>query len=274
MIIREAQKMVAAGVKELVLVAQDSTHYGWDLSPPANLAGLLRELGQLSDKIWIRFLYGHPESIHPEVIEAIAASPVLLPYFDLPIQHAGDRILKNMGRRYGATYLLDLFDRIRQRIPEAVLRTTVLVGFPGETEHDFEALMDFVRQVRFDHLGVFMYSDAEDLASHRLPDPVSPDVAQDRYDRLMALQMDISREKSQAHIGRQLDVLVEEAPEGDLWVGRTFFQAPEVDGVTYLRCPEGHHLTLGEFIRTTITDAMEYDLIGEVDGSCHLEKQI
>lgn len=265
-ILMEAQTMIAAGVKELVLVAQESTHYGTDRPQPASLADLLKLLARLSSRIWIRVLYGHPESIHADIIETIAETPGLLPYFDLPIQHASDKVLKKMGRRYGTGNLLDLFGRIRSRIPEATLRTTVITGFPGETEHDFKQLMDFVRQVHFDHLGVFTYSDAEDLPSHQLPDPVPADVAQKRYDHLMTLQMAISRKKNQHRIGQEAEVLVEEMPEAGLWVGRTAFQAPEVDGVTYIRVKNGPNPVIGNFIRVKIIDAMEYDLVGEMNA--------
>jgi len=265
-ILMEAQTMIAAGVKELVLVAQESTHYGADRSQPSSLSDLLRSLAGLSSRIWIRVLYGHPQSIHTDVIKTIAETPGLLPYFDLPIQHASDKVLKKMGRRYDAGNLIDLFERIRSRIPEAVLRTTIITGFPGETEHDFKQLMDFVRQVRFDHLGVFTYSDAEDLPSHQLPNPVSADVAQKRYDQLMTLQMAISRQKNQHRIGEKAEMLVEEMPEAGLWVGRTAFQAPEVDGVTYIRSKNSPNPVIGDFIRVKIIDAMEYDLVGEMSG--------
>lgn len=265
-ILMEAKTMIDAGVKELVLVAQESTHYGADRSQPQpeNLADLLKSLARLSNRIWIRVLYGHPESINADIIETIAETPGLLPYFDLPIQHSSDQVLKKMGRRYGARDLLDLFGRIRSQIPEAVLRTTIITGFPGETEHDFNQLMGFIQEIRFDHLGVFTYSDAEDLSSHRLPDPVSADVAQERYDLLMALQMDISREINQHHIGEKTDVLVEEMPEDGLWVGRTAFQAPEVDGITYIRAKNSPNPAVGNFINVKIIDAMEYDLIGQI----------
>ncbi len=268
-ILNEAQTMIAAGVKELVLVAQESTHYGADLIPQTGLADLLRDLAGLTeadqDPIWIRVLYGHPESINAEIIETIAATPGLLPYFDLPIQHASDGILKKMGRQYRAEDLFDLLGQIRNRIPEAVLRTTIITGFPGETEDDFSQLMDFVRQVRFNHLGVFTYSDAEDLIAHRYPNPVSAEVAGERLDLLMTLQMDISREKNQQYIGKYMDVLVEEMPETGLWMGRTAFQAPEVDGVTYIRMNNDHGPVVGHFFHARITDAMEYDLIAEAE---------
>jgi ribosomal protein S12 methylthiotransferase len=272
-ILGEARTMIAAGIKELVLVAQESTHYGADLLPGAGLAELLTDLAGLPEavqaRVWIRVLYGHPESINADIIDTIADTPGLLPYFDLPIQHASDRILKKMGRRYGRENLLDIFDQIRRRIPEAVLRTTIITGFPGETEDDFSQLMDFVRQVRFDHLGVFTYSDAEDLVAHRYSNPVSAEVAQKRLDCLMTLQMDISREKNQQYIGKDIYVLVEEMPEAGLWVGRTAFQAPEVDGVTYIRKAKGQDPVVGDFVHARITDAMEYDLVAEVGDLEH-----
>jgi len=261
--------MITAGVKELVLVAQESTHYGADLNPRTGLSDLLCDLAGLTEAdrnpVWIRVLYGHPESINADIIETIADTPGLLPYFDLPIQHASDRILKKMGRWYRAENLFDLLGQIRSRVPEAVLRTTIITGFPGETEDDFSQLMDFVRQVRFDHLGGFTYSDAEDLMAHRLPDPVSAEVARERLDLLMTLQMRISSEKNQQYIGRHMDVLVEERVEDGLWMGRTAFQAPEVDGVTYVRMNNDQDPVVGGFVHARITDAMEYDLIAEVE---------
>ncbi|RTZ98052.1 MAG: 30S ribosomal protein S12 methylthiotransferase RimO [Deltaproteobacteria bacterium] len=264
-ILQEARLLIAAGVKELVLVAQETTHYGADLSSRAGLAELLYALAGLAAPapVWIRFLYGHPESMDSKLVEIISDTPVLLPYFDLPIQHASGRVLKKMGRQYDMEDLVDLFGRIRRHIPEAVLRTTVITGFPGETEDDFSQLVDFVRQVRFDHLGVFTYSDAEDLPAHRYPDPVPAAVARERLRHLMTLQMDISREKNQRYVGKNMDVLVEEISESGLWTGRTACQAPEVDGVTFIRTEKGQDLIVGDFVRARIVDAMEYDLVAE-----------
>mgnify|MGYP003835775021 FL=1 len=259
-IVTEAKSLIAAGVKELVLVAQDTTFYGRDLDPPSDFSQLLQKLADIAGDTWIRFLYGHPESIDASVFDSIANSASLCAYFDIPIQHASDPLLKKMGRHYTRADLHRLFSRIRDRVPGAALRTTVIVGFPGETDADFEVLMEFIREVRFDHLGVFTYSDSDDLPSHGLPGHVPPDVAEARQEQLMACQLEISRENNRRHLGRSYRVLVEEAPEAGVYIGRTEFQAPEVDGLTIIHSPGE---TVGEFVRVNITDALEYDLIGE-----------
>ena len=264
-IIQEARHLIDAGVKEINLVAQDTTYYGHDLHEPVAFASLLKRLADIDGDTWIRFLYGHPESIVDDVIDAVAAHPNLCPYFDLPIQHAATNVLKKMGRSYGKKQLLDLFTRIRSRIPGAAIRTTLIVGFPGETDADFKELMAFVEAVRFDHLGVFTYSDAEDLPSHKLPGHVSKKKAQLRHDAIMARQLEISAGNLAAMHGKTLSVLIEAAPEPDLYEGRSILQAPEVDGLTYVRpTPESHALAIGQIVPVTITQTLEYDLIGEV----------
>ena len=260
-IIAEARRLAAAGTRELILVAQDSTAYGQDLDDGSNLADLLGRLSEIGDNnLWIRVLYGHPESISEGTIRMMAERPNICPYFDLPIQHASDRVLRRMGRRHTQADLLRLFDRIRETAPGASLRTTVIVGFPGETDRDFKTLLSFVETVRFDHLGVFTYSDADDLPSHRLDGHVSRTVAQKRHDRLMERQIDISTEKNARYLGQTLDVLIEESPEAGLFLGRTVFQAPEVDGLVYVNAPS---LSVGRFAPVSITDTLEYDLVGE-----------
>lgn len=259
-IIAEAGALAAAGIKELVLVAQDTTYFGQDIGS-YGLAGLLAALAEAYPELWIRFLYGHPESIQLDISSTVARYANLCPYFDIPIQHASDGILKQMGRHYTADDLLDLFDRIRMAVPGAALRTTVITGFPGETEADFAQLADFVRRVRFDHLGVFTYSDSADLPSHRLPGHVSAQTAMDRQERLMALQLDISRENNRRYLGAEMAVLVEEHPEAGVYIGRTMLQAPEVDGLTILHAD---NIERGTIVRARITDTLEYDLIGKV----------
>jgi len=259
-ILAEAGTLAAAGIKEIVLVAQDTTYYGQDIGS-YGLAGLLAALAEAHPELWIRFLYGHPESIQPDVFTTVGRYANLCPYFDIPIQHACDGILKQMGRHYTADDLRDLFDRIRMTVPGVALRTTVITGFPGETEADFTQLANFVRQVRFDHLGVFTYSDAADLPSHRLPGHVPEKTARDRQDRLMALQLNISRKNNRRHLEKDVEVLVEEHPEAGVYLGRTMLQAPEVDGLTILHAD---HIERGTIVRARITDALEYDLIGKV----------
>ena len=271
-VVAEARGLIASGVRELVLVAQDTTAYGGDLVPVVSLGRMVNRLATLSagkgrkaEKPWIRVLYGHPESIDEEFIRAVAAHPNVCPYFDVPIQHASNHVLKRMGRRYTRDSLRDLFRRIRAQVPGASLRTTVIVGFPGETDKDFAEVLEFAEEIRFDHLGVFVYSDADDIASHRLRGYVPKPVAQDRYDQLMSAQMDIAAGNNQAHIDKTYPVLIEENLGNHLYAGRTYFQAPEVDGVTYVNTAlSGHELMIGRFVRARINDAMEYDLMGEI----------
>ena len=263
-IVSEARQMIDGGVREINLVAQDTTFYGSDLDQPASLAELLSRLAELDDTTWIRFLYGHPESITDEVIDAVAAHKNICPYFDLPIQHAADAVLKKMGRHYDRAQLLDLFARIRAKVPGAVLRTTLIVGFPGETEAHVRDLIDFVEKVRFDHLGVFTYSDGDDLPSHGLPGHVSQKKAQQRHDAVMAKQMEISEDNLASMLGKTLPVLIENEPEPGLYEGRTMLQAPEVDGLIFVRTgSQSKKLAIGRIVPVTITDTLEYDLIGE-----------
>ena len=264
-ILDEARRLIADGVKELNLVSQDTTYYGHDLPEPVGFNTLLARLAELAGEVWIRFLYGHPESITDGVIETVAAHRNLCPYFDLPVQHAATNVLKKMGRNYDKQLLLDLFGRIRSRNPGAAIRTTLIVGFPGETDADFQELTEFVERVRFDHLGVFTYSDAEDLPSHNLPGHVSEKVARSRHDSLMERQMEISADNLASLIGKTMPVLIETSPEPHLYEGRTILQAPEVDGITFVKTlPGGPTATIGQIATVRITEALEYDLIGKV----------
>ena len=269
-VISEAQALFADGVKELVLVAQDTTSYGKDLQPTASLSQLVEDLASLPVKTaagpeaWIRVLYGHPESIDDAFIKTVASYPNICSYFDIPIQHVSRPILKKMGRNYNQDDLQRLFDKIRKEVPGASLRTTLIVGFPGESEKDFKNLLRFIESTQFDHLGVFLYSDSEDLQSHRLPGHVPAEVAQERYDQLMSSQLDISAQKYQQYIGQTLSVLVEESVENRLYAGRAPFQAPEVDGMTYVKFgPDQPDPAIGSFSQIKVSDAMEYDLIGD-----------
>jgi ribosomal protein S12 methylthiotransferase len=257
----EAELRSAEGYAEITLIAQDTSAYGKDLDPPASLAGLLGQLGGMPGSNWLRFLYGSPDYTDEGLIRTVAAHPRILPYFDVPVQHASGRILKRMGRSYGKDTLKALFERIRRILPASVLRTTLLVGFPGETEEDFRHLMHFIEEVRFDHIGVFVYSDAEDLASHHLQGHVPAPVAADRRDRLMARQAEISLEHNRSRVGGIYPVLIEDRIDSGLYLGRAPFQAPEVDGVTYVAASD---LSIGEFVDVRICEAYAYDLTGEL----------
>jgi ribosomal protein S12 methylthiotransferase len=263
-LVAEARHRIASGVKELVLIAQDTTNYGKDLTPPYDLSRLLNRLVDISDGVWIRFLYGHPDSINEKMIQTVAQHSNICSYFDIPIQHASDKVLKRMGRRHTRDDLFRLFEKIRLLVPQVALRTTAIVGFPGETDNDFQQLLSFTEEVRFDHLGVFTYSDSEDLVAHKLSNHIPPDVAKARFDELMSCQREISLDNNQKYIGRVVKVLLEAAPEDNVFLGRTHFQAPEVDGLTYIHSkhPE-NELRIGSFTSIRITDALEYDLIGE-----------
>lgn len=260
----EARKLIQAGVREIVLVAQDTTHYGKDLHPSVDLNHLLLQLSDLSEDTWIRFLYGHPSRVDTALIKTVEDRANICSYFDIPIQHASDRILKRMGRGYGREDLVRMFDTLRAFAPDASLRTTAIVGFPGETDADLEALVSLMEAVKFDHLGVFTYSDADDLPSHRLSGHVSEKTAQARLAHVMGRQREISRAINEKYLGRILAVLVEERPEGNLFIGRHAGQAPEVDGITYIHVKAPHSLVkTGIFTRVRIIDTLEYDLVGE-----------
>jgi ribosomal protein S12 methylthiotransferase len=260
-IVSEARSLIHSGVKEIILVAQDSTAYGKDLRPPVTIACLIEALSEILDDAWLRVLYGHPESIDDGFIKTVADHTNVCSYFDIPVQHVSNRILQRMGRRYTEDDLYRWFDKIRTTVPDAKLRTTVITGFPGEKEADDRQLHNFVKNIRFDHLGVFIYSDSEDLTSCQLSGHVDKKTAQNRYDRLMSRQKKISLENNKRHIHQRHVVLVDESIEPGIFSGRTYFQAPDVDGVTTVYSDEP--IQTGSFIQVTLTDAMEYDLVGK-----------
>lgn len=261
----EARHLIAAGFKELVIIGQDTGCYGQDLEPnvqsQVRLPQLLERLAKISPDTWIRFLYGSPDTTDEKLVRAVAAHENICAYFDIPVQHVASRILKRMGRRYDENDLFRMIETIRNMIPEAAIRTTMMVGFPGETDRDFEQMMEFIQTVRFDHLGAFVYSDDKTLPSHRLSGHVPEKTAQERHHLLMNAQAEISAEKNQAHIGHTYPVLVEEQLEPGLFAGRSFFQAPEVDGIVYIDAD--NNAVVGEFANIRITDALEYDLRGD-----------
>jgi ribosomal protein S12 methylthiotransferase len=260
-ILTEAQGLAEAGVKECILVAQNTTAYGHDLETGYRLGDLLVELTTISGLSWIRVLYGHPDFIPDSLIATMGAYENICPYFDVPIQHISHSVLKRMGRNPSSEQITDVFRRIRSNVPNAALRTTVIVGFPGEEEEDFQQLLDFMETVRFDHLGAFMYSDDKDLASHRLQNHVPDEVKRQRYDQVMTLQAGVSAENNKKYIGKKIQVLIDEkADQLEAFTGRTAFQAPEIDGLVYVLGP----CKQGRFVNVRVTDADEYDLTGEI----------
>ena len=262
-LIKEAKSLVEGGVRELMLVAQETTRYGIDLYGKKSLPGLLKELSAIEDLRWIRILYCYPEEIDDELIEAIAALPKVCHYLDMPVQHSEDRILKLMGRATRREELKAVIEKLRSRIPDICLRTTLISGFPGESEEEFEALCDFVKEMRFDRLGVFAYSPEEGTAAAQMPDQIADEVKEERRDKIMALQQDIVFEQAEGLKGRILECIVEgKIPEEGVLVLRSYRDAPEVDGYVFVET-EDEYMS-GTILKVRISSSEEYDLIGEI----------
>ena len=262
-IVAEAEQLAAQGVQEIVLTSQITTNYGLDIYGEPRIAELLRALGKV-DVPWIRMHYAYPTGLTPKVIEAIQATPNVLPYLDLPLQHSHPEILRAMNRPWQGQVNDSIIERIKTALPQAVLRTTFIVGFPGETDEHFEHLMQFVQRHEFDHVGVFTFSPEEETPAYKLPNQIAQEIMDERRDALMALQQPISLKKNQAEIGKVVDVLIEqENPENGELVGRSARFSPEVDGLVYV---EGE-ARLGSIVPVRITDAEPYDLYGQVSNN-------
>ncbi len=262
-LIATAESFAKQGVKELILVAQETTLYGVDLYGKKMLHELLKALAKIQGIVWIRLQYCYPEEIYPELIETIKTEKKVCHYIDLPIQHCSDRILKRMNRRTTRADLERIISNLRQEIPDIVLRTTLITGFPGETEEDHEELMQFVEDMRFDRLGVFTYSPEEGTPAASMPGQVEEEIKKSRQADIMELQQDISLEKGDEHIGRELLTFIEgKVADENAYVGRTYADAPGVDG--YIFVNTGISLMTGDFVNVHVTGALEYDLIGEV----------
>jgi len=261
-IVSEAKDLAARGVKELVVIAQDSTMYGSDLYRKAVLPELLEELAQIEGIKWIRIMYSYPESITEELVQVIKKYDNICNYFDMPIQHASNKILKLMNRHTTKEDILSKVEMIRKNIPDATLRTTIITGFPGETEEDFEELLDFAETVKFDRLGAFAYSREEGTAADKLPNHIDDEVKEQRRDRLMMLQQGISQEVMANKIGKTFEVLIEEQIEKNVYMGRTEGDAEEIDSIVYVKSKK--QLNPGEFVKVEINNALEYDLMGDV----------
>jgi len=260
-LIEEARKMAEGGTRELILVAQETTLYGTDLYGRRMLHELLRRLCRIDGLDWIRILYCYPEEIYDELIEVMAQEEKICHYLDLPIQHADDRVLRRMGRRTSRADLEEIVGRLRSRIPDITLRTTLITGFPGETEEAHEQLMEFVEKMRFEHLGVFTYSEEEGTPAAAMPDQVPEEVKEQRREQLMLLQQDISLEKGRSRVGTEQMCIVEGyLPEDGVYVCRTEGDAPDVDGMLFLETDR--ELMSGDMIRALVTDAGAYDLKG------------
>lgn len=262
-LIEQAECLAGSGVKELILVAQETTLYGVDLFGEKALPRLLRRLAEIPGIFWIRILYCYPEEITDELIEVIRTEPKICHYLDIPIQHAADSVLRRMGRRTDQAQLRGQIEKLRDRIPDICLRTTLISGFPGETQEDFEELYRFVNEMEFDRLGVFAYSQEEDTPAAIMEAQIPEEVKCSRREELMELQQAIAFEKAEEMIGRRLYVCVEgKVAEEDVYVTRTYKDAPGVDGFLFLRTSAT--LMTGDFVKVCVTDCNEYDLIGEI----------
>ena len=262
-VISEAEKLVEGGVKELILVAQETTLYGKDIYGKKSLHILLKELCKISGLRWIRVLYCYPEEITDDLIQVMKEEPKICHYLDLPIQHASDGVLKRMGRRTSRQQLIDIVTKLRREIPDIALRTTLITGFPGETQEQHEELMDFVDQMEFDRLGVFTYSQEEDTPAAMMPDQVPEEVKEDRQAELMELQQDIAFDLADDMIGKEVLVMIEgKVADENAYVGRTYRDAPNVDGLIFVNTDV--ELVSGDFAKVRVTGAQDYDLIGEL----------
>lgn len=262
-LLKEAQDLAEQGVKELILVAQETTLYGKDLYGEKSLPKLLRELCKISGIRWIRILYCYPEEITDELIQVMKEEPKICHYLDLPIQHANDTILKRMGRRTSKQELIDIVQKLRKEIPDICLRTTLITGFPGETQEQHEEVMEFIDTLEFDRLGAFTYSPEEDTPAATFEDQIDEGVKEDRQADIMELQQEIAFDKAEDMIGREVLVMIEgKVADENAYVGRTYRDAPNVDGLIFINTDV--ELISGDFAKVKVTGALDYDLIGEL----------
>jgi len=261
-VIEEAKELVSDGVRELILVAQDTTYYGMDYYGEVRLADLLRELEQVEGLDWIRLMYLYPVNFTDDLIDTIVNSNKIVPYLDMPLQHINSRVLKRMQRRVNSERTIELVTQLRERIPNLVLRTTFIVGFPGETDEQFEELREFVAKTKFERMGVFTYSIEPGTPAVKLDDHISEDVKNARRDALMEVQQEIAFDWGRNMVGYELDCIIDEpTDQPDVWIGRLYSDAPEIDGVIYV---QGNNLETGQMVPVEIVDSQEYDLVGVV----------
>lgn len=262
-VIEEAKKLAKEGYQELIVIAQDTTKYGIDLYNEPKLAKLLKELCKIDGIKWIRFLYSYPETITDELIKVVKEEPKICKYFDIPIQHIADPVLKRMNRKSNGESIRKLIKKLRKEIPNVVIRTTVMVGFPGETKEDFEELYNFIKEAKFDRLGAFSYSKEEGTPAERLDNQIHWVTKKSRYNKIMKLQQQVIEEKQKELIGKELEVLIETKTfDNNYYVGRSYREVPDIDGLIYLPMVEKE--LQGKFVKCKITDVQGYDLIGEI----------
>ncbi len=262
-ILEEAEKLAKEGYKEIVVIAQDTTKYGIDIYGKPMLAELLSKLCEIEGIKWIRFLYSYPETITQELIDVVKKEEKICKYFDIPIQHISDNVLKRMNRKSDGKSIRKIIEKLRKEIPNVIIRTTVMVGFPGETKEDFEELYDFVKEAKFERLGAFSYSKEEGTPAEKMPNQVHPQTKKARYNKIMKLQQEISKENLKKQIGRKLEVLVETKTfDGKYYVGRSYMDVPDIDGLVYIEMVD--KALEGKFVECEIVDTNEYDLIAKI----------
>lgn len=263
-IIEEAKTLAKNGIKELIIIAQDTTKYGIDIYGKSMLAELLKEICKIEGIKWVRFLYSYPEGITDELIEVVKSEEKICKYFDIPVQHISNEILKKMNRKTSKENIEELINKIRKEIPDVVLRTSLIVGFPGETQENFEELYKFVENIKFDKLGVFEYSKEEGTPAANMPNQIHHKLKKSRYNKIMKLQQKISKQKLEENIGKELEVLVENKSfDGKYLIGRSKKDVPDIDGVVYIKNNKIDENNINKFIKCKITKVNEYDLVSE-----------
>ena len=263
-VIEEAKMLAKSGIKELIVIAQDTTKYGVDIYGKARLAELLNELCKIDGIKWIRFLYSYPEGITDELIEVVKNNEKICKYFDIPIQHISNKVLKRMNRKTNKEQIESIISNIRNKIPNVVLRTSLIVGFPGETDDDFRELEEFVEKTKFDKLGTFMYSKEEGTPAARLPEQIHGNTKKSRYNKIMSIQQKVSNENLKNKIGKNVEVLIEDISfDGKYLIGRTSQDVPEEDGIIYVE-NNNFESKVNSFVNVKVTEVKEYDLIGKI----------
>ncbi len=259
---KEVEYLVSKGAREIILIAQNTTDYGIDLYSKYSLANLIREISKIEELKWIRVLYLYPDHFTDDLIEEFKNNDKLVNYVDMPLQHISDNVLKNMNRKTSKDHIIKTLKNLRKSVPDIVIRTTFIVGFPGENQEDFDQLVDFIEDIKFDKLGVFEYSREEGTRAASLDEQIPDNIKEERKNEIMAIQSDISGEILSKNLGKTFEVLIEEKIDDNNYVGRTYMDSPEIDGVTYVQSDK--ELEIGDFVQVEIIDSLDYDLVGEL----------
>ena len=263
-IIKEAKDLAKKGIREIIIIAQDTTKYGIDIYGESKLAEILDEISKIKEIKWIRFLYSYPEGITDELIDVVARNPKIAKYFDIPIQHISDNVLKRMNRKTNGEQIRKLITKIRNKIPQVTLRTSLIVGFPGETDEEFNELSDFVKEAKFDKLGVFKYSKEDGTPAAKLPNQIHGNTKKSRYNKIMKEQQEISEKNLKEKVGKEYETLIENISfDGKYYIGRTIENVPDIDGVVYIKNSNKENL-INKFVTCRIVDINTYDLIGKI----------